>query len=154
MKKSAIIFALATSISGITAIRAQDTGDDARRTAQEQEVYEKTILPNPPRPATSPEIDPRINPAEVTAPAVNWKPSPAGPEREEIAPVNTVPVTAVSHPDQLGQTQPMPDDAGVPDDRRRMNMTRSQTLPAPPVSVKSHRESKGSPEQPEGIKPR
>lgn len=154
MKKSAIIFALATSISGITVINAQEANADARRTQQEQEVYEKSILPNPPRPATSPDADLRMDPAETTAPAVNWKPAPTGPDREEVAPVNTLPGAPVTNQKPSGKIQPLPAEPGVLDDRRRMNTTRAQTLPSSTAPVQSHRDRNRSAEQPEGVKPR
>ena len=117
-------------------------------------MYEKTILPNPSRPAVSLKADPRMDTAETTAPAVNWKPAPPTPDREEVAPVNPSTTAAVGKPEQTGRPQPMPADAGISDDRRRMNTTRGQTLPANVVPVENHRNRKGSPEQPEGVKPR
>ncbi len=134
----------------MTNLMAQESPDDRRRTAEEQAAYEKTIKVNPAKIA-EPSVDSRMNPAEATAPPVNWK---AQTIESDMRPVETDLPIAVPAPVQSNKevnpraTQPAPDPSQTVINRKSMIGPKDQPA-ANPQSVKNRRDMVGPKTQPE-----
>lgn len=154
MKAKIFMTGLAIMVCSITNLMAQDSPDDRRRTAEEQAAYEKTIKVNPAKIA-EPSVDSRMNPAEATAPPVNWKPqtmeSDSRPTDSDLMVSKPASVTA-NKEITPHSTQPAPDPNNNVIDRRSMIGTKSQPA-ANPQGVKNRRDMVGPKSQPEPKKP-
>lgn len=154
MKTKIFMTGLAIMVCSITSLVAQDSPDDRRRTAEEQAAYEKTIKVNPAKIA-EPSVDSRMDPAEATAPPVNWKPQVL---ESEVRPAESdLPLTqpaAVTSNKEVNprSTQPAPDPNNKVIDRKSMIGPKSQPA-ANPQGVKNRRDMVGPKSQPEPKKP-
>lgn len=154
-KKLSYIFMLLL-FSIITAY-GQNNLAEPRRTAEEQDAFEKSVKVNPAKIAPETIADPRMGETQSQISPVNWKPSPVQEENRPAPEITHADhITGVSRASQdVKRTQP----AGIQPQGKTVNYrevsgSRTQPEGLKPATVTNYRDIKGPRTQPEGEKPK
>jgi hypothetical protein len=154
-KKLSYIFMLLL-FSIITAY-GQNNLAEPRRTAEEQDAFEKSVKVNPAKIAPETIADPRMGATQTQSSPVNWKPSPVQEDNRLAPEINHAdPVTGASRAAfNVNRTQPEGlQPTGKTVNYREVSGNRTQPEGVKPATVTNYRDIKGPRTQPEGEKPK
>jgi len=156
MMKKLSYLCLLLFLLGITTTRGQNGPAEARRTAEEQAAFEKSVPVNPAKIAVETQVDPGRDPVKMQVSPTNWKPAATPVDDRKTAEPGQSDQNIMARPAATDVTQTQP--GGAHPGGKTLNYREVKGTNTQPESMKAgrttnYRDQKGVHTQPEGKKP-